>query len=118
VDHRHHSPQAAAGPIVLAQAGPGGHPGRICREEKQMMWFWLNVPLMLVFFGLWSGIPLWLTLTRWNAELNAKNAEVAARIAAAPVAHDHQHRARHPRRPGHPAAPALPAALRHTSSQR
>jgi hypothetical protein len=25
-------------------------------------WFWLNVPLMAVFFLAWSGIPLWLVL--------------------------------------------------------
>jgi hypothetical protein len=23
-----------------------------------MLWFWLNVPLMVVFFGAWCGIPL------------------------------------------------------------
>ena len=43
-----------------------------------MGWFWLNVPLMVVFFGCWTGIPLWLTLTRWNAEITAKHAEIAA----------------------------------------
>jgi hypothetical protein len=41
-------------------------------------WFWLNIPLMLLFFGCWAGIPLWLTLTRWHAEITAKHAEVAA----------------------------------------
>jgi hypothetical protein len=41
-------------------------------------WFWANVPLMVVFFGCWTGIPLWLTLTRWNAEVTAKHAEIAA----------------------------------------
>jgi len=30
------------------------------------LWFWLNVPLMIVFFAAWTGIPLWLVLTRWN----------------------------------------------------
>jgi hypothetical protein len=30
------------------------------------LWFWLNVPLAIVFFAAWSGIPLWLVLTRWN----------------------------------------------------
>ena len=43
-----------------------------------MGWFWLNVPLMVLFFGCWTGIPLWLTLTRWNAEVTVKHAEVAA----------------------------------------
>lgn len=27
-----------------------------------MSWFWLNVPLMSVFFLATAGIPLWLTL--------------------------------------------------------
>lgn len=43
-----------------------------------MGWFWLNVPLMLLFFGCWTGIPLWLTLTRWHAEITARHAEIAA----------------------------------------
>ena len=41
-------------------------------------WFWLNMPLALLFFGCWAGIPLWLTLTRWHAEVTAKHAEIAA----------------------------------------
>jgi hypothetical protein len=41
-------------------------------------WFWDNVPLMVLFFGCWAGIPLWLTLTRWHAEITAKHAEIAA----------------------------------------
>ena len=27
-----------------------------------MNWFWMNIPAALVFFGLWSGIPMWLVL--------------------------------------------------------
>jgi hypothetical protein len=49
-------------------------------------WFWLNMPLALVFVCCWAGIPLWLTLTRWNAELAAKHAEVTPEPAVAPVA--------------------------------
>jgi hypothetical protein len=45
-------------------------------------WFWLNIPLALLFFCCWTGIPLWLTLTRWNVEINAKHAEISARNAA------------------------------------
>jgi hypothetical protein len=30
------------------------------------LWFWLNVPLMIVFYAAMAGIPLWLVLTRWN----------------------------------------------------
>jgi hypothetical protein len=50
-----------------------------------MSWFWLNVPLMVVFFGCWAGIPLWYTLTRWDAELKARHAEIAATAVAEPV---------------------------------
>jgi hypothetical protein len=50
-----------------------------------MFWFWLNVPLMVVVFGLWAGVPLWHTLRRWNAELNAKHAELGLGVAPAPV---------------------------------
>jgi hypothetical protein len=41
-------------------------------------WFWANIPLMLLFFACWAGIPLWLTLTRWHTEITAKHAEIAA----------------------------------------
>ena len=27
-----------------------------------MTWIWINVPLMVVFFALWVGIPTWLVL--------------------------------------------------------
>jgi hypothetical protein len=47
------------------------------------MWFWLNIPLMLLFLGCWSGIPLWLTFTRWNAEIKAKHAAIAAKASPA-----------------------------------
>jgi hypothetical protein len=45
-------------------------------------WFWLNIPLMLLFFGCWAGIPLWLTLTRWKDEIETSHAKIAARAAA------------------------------------
>lgn len=59
-------------------------------------WVWANIPLALLFFCCWAGIPLWHTFTRWNTELNAKHAEIAAlagpaRVVAQPapaVAHD------------------------------
>ena len=44
-------------------------------------WFWLNIPLALLFICCWAGIPLRLTLTRWNAGLRARRAEVAATAA-------------------------------------
>jgi hypothetical protein len=50
-----------------------------------MSWFWLNIPLAVLFFCCWAGIPLWLTFTRWDAELKAKHAALAARAAAEPA---------------------------------
>lgn len=50
-----------------------------------MWWFWLIIPLTLFFISLWAGIPLWHTLTRWDAELKAKHAELAARAVPVPV---------------------------------
>jgi hypothetical protein len=32
-----------------------------------MNWFWLNVPLMALFFAAFVGIPLWLVLRRPDA---------------------------------------------------
>jgi hypothetical protein len=49
------------------------------------MWFWLSIPLALLFFCCWTGIPLWLTLTRWNTELNATHAQIASSTGPAPV---------------------------------
>ena len=54
-------------------------------EGNMMSWFWLCIPLMVLFFCCWAGIPLWHTLTRWDAELRAKHAEVAAAAVAAPA---------------------------------
>jgi len=48
-------------------------------------WFWMNFPLMLLFFCAWTGIPLWLVLTRWRREIEAKHAEIAAQAAAQAV---------------------------------
>ena len=48
-----------------------------------MAWFWLNIPLALLFFCCWAGIPLWLTFTRWHRELSAKHAEIAAQAVPA-----------------------------------
>jgi len=29
-----------------------------------MMWFWLNIPLAVAFFGAWCGIPLAMVLRK------------------------------------------------------
>jgi hypothetical protein len=47
--------------------------------------FWLNIPLAVLFICCWAGIPLWLTLTRWNAEISAKHAAIAAKASPAPA---------------------------------
>lgn len=49
---------------------------------------WLNIPFMLLCFGCWAGIPLWHTLNRWNDEVNAKHAELAAARVPVPVSED------------------------------
>ena len=48
-------------------------------------WFWLNIPLALLFVCCWAGIPMWLLLNRWHAEVEAKHAEVKARAVPEPV---------------------------------
>jgi hypothetical protein len=48
-------------------------------------WFWLNIPLALLFVCCWAGIPLWLTFTRWRVEPSAKHAGIAAETGPAPV---------------------------------
>lgn len=48
-------------------------------------WIWPNIAVMLLFFGCWAGIPLWHTFNRWNDELNAKHAELAAKAVLVPV---------------------------------
>lgn len=50
-----------------------------------MGWFWINMPLALLFFAAWVGIPLWLVLTRWHRETEAKHAQIAARAAIQPI---------------------------------
>ena len=48
-------------------------------------WIWLNIAAMALFFGCWAGIPLWHTLHRWNDEINAKHAELAAKAVRVTV---------------------------------
>jgi len=35
-----------------------------------MSWMWINLPLAIVFFGAWTGIPLYMVLRHpsWGAE--------------------------------------------------
>jgi hypothetical protein len=48
-------------------------------------WFWLNFPPALLFFCAWTVIPLWLVLTRWHRETEARHAEIAAQTDARTV---------------------------------
>jgi hypothetical protein len=48
-------------------------------------WIWLNIAVMALFFGCWAGIPLWHTLHRWNDEIEAKHAELAAKAVRVAV---------------------------------
>ena len=50
-------------------------------------WFWLNIPLALLFVCCWAGIPMWLLHTRWHAEVEAKHAEVKAKHAEVKAKH-------------------------------
>jgi hypothetical protein len=56
-----------------------------------MIWFMLNIPLAVAFFGAWVGIPLWLVIkhpdtapdhSEAHAYLAAKAAQAAAAEAA------------------------------------
>lgn len=49
------------------------------------MWFWLNIPLVRLFVCCWAGITVWLMLARWNAEISAKHAAIAAKASPALV---------------------------------
>jgi hypothetical protein len=31
-------------------------------KEREMHWFWMNVPLAVMIFVIWTGVPLWLVL--------------------------------------------------------
>jgi len=79
------------GHAQLGQELPGrAGPSDIAVADNQggiMMgiWFWLNIPLMLVFLGCWAGIPAWYCLRRWDAELKTKHAELAATAVPQPV---------------------------------
>jgi hypothetical protein len=43
-----------------------------------MNWFWINAPLMMAFFGLWTGVPLWLTFRHPDTGTITATASTAA----------------------------------------
>jgi hypothetical protein len=38
-----------------------------------------------LFVCCWADIPLWLTLTRWNADISTQHAAIAAKASSVPV---------------------------------
>ena len=88
-----HTPRSCRGGLNHALIAGEGRAGMLVSgvaamatgEGNMMSWFWLCIPLMVLFFCCWAGIPLWHTLTRWDAELKAKHAEVAAAAVTAAV---------------------------------
>lgn len=49
-----------------------------------MTWLMINIPLMVLFFALWVGVPVWLVLKRSDT----KPKVAAAAISYLPVARD------------------------------
>ena len=47
-----------------------------------MSWFWMNIPLMVVFFAAWTGIPLYLVLRHPDTGPGVAEAELAVTILA------------------------------------
>jgi hypothetical protein len=41
-----------------------------------MTWLFMNIPLMIVFFALWVGIPLWLVLRSRDTAPNSAQATI------------------------------------------
>ena len=47
-----------------------------------MTWLLLNVPLMVLFFALWVGIPMWLVLKRPDRKPTVAAAPAVTRLPA------------------------------------
>jgi hypothetical protein len=54
-------------------------------EEFAMTWLMMNIPLMVLFFALWVGVPVWLVLKR--SDTRPEGAATAA-ISYLPAAQD------------------------------
>jgi hypothetical protein len=53
-------------------------------EELTMTWLMINIPLMVLFFALWVGVPVWLVLKRSDTRPNV----AATAISFLPAARD------------------------------
>jgi hypothetical protein len=51
-------------------------------EEPTMTWLTVNILLMVLFFALWVGIPVWLVLRRTEANREAVAATAVAYLPA------------------------------------
>jgi hypothetical protein len=47
-----------------------------------MIWMLLNIPLMVLFFALWAGIPMWLVLRRPDRKPTIAAAHGVTRLPA------------------------------------
>ena len=47
-----------------------------------MTWLLLNIPLMILFFALWVGIPLWLVRRNPDTEPTLASAAAVTRLPA------------------------------------
>lgn len=47
-----------------------------------MTWMLLNIPLMVLFFALWAGIPMWLVLKRRDRKPTIAAAPGVTRLPA------------------------------------
>jgi len=46
---------------------------------------WMNIPLMVLAFALWVGVPLWMVLRRKDWQGKQENRSVPAYLARRPV---------------------------------
>jgi hypothetical protein len=53
-------------------------------EELAMTWLTMNIPLMVLFFALWAGIPMWLVLRRPDAGPESSATASVSNLPAAP----------------------------------
>jgi hypothetical protein len=53
-------------------------------KELTMTWLLYNIPLMVLFFALWVGIPLWLVVRRPDSGPQAAQVPAVASLPAQP----------------------------------
>ena len=57
-----------------------------------MTWMLLNIPLMVLFFALWVGIPMWLVLRRPDARPTLAAAPAVTHLPVREHREDADHR--------------------------